>query len=58
MSDAADQPKKERFAPKETVTLQPPKDDVIDRDHLAKCDGMPGLGNSLQDHLLTRLRDK
>jgi hypothetical protein len=40
MSDATDQPKKERFAPKEPVTLQPPKDDIIDRDHLAKCDGM------------------
>jgi hypothetical protein len=42
MSDATEQPKKERFAPKETVTLQPPKDDIIDRDHLAKCDGMCG----------------
>jgi hypothetical protein len=42
MSNAADQPKKERFAPKEAVTLQPPKDDIIDRDHLAKCDGMLG----------------
>ena len=39
MSDATEQPKKERFAPKEPVTLQPPKDDIIDRDHLAKCDG-------------------
>jgi len=39
MSDATDQPKKERFAPKEPVTLQPPKDDIIDRDHLSKCDG-------------------
>jgi hypothetical protein len=39
MSDSTDQPKKERFAPKEPVTLQPPKDDIIERDHLAKCDG-------------------
>jgi hypothetical protein len=58
MSDAADQPKKERFAPKEAVTLQPPKDDIIDRDHLAKCDGMPDSGNMFQDRSLTRLRDK
>jgi membrane-associated progesterone receptor component len=40
MSDTTEQPKKERFAPKEPVTLQPPKDDIIDRAHLAKCDGM------------------
>ncbi|EDU41976.1 progesterone binding protein [Pyrenophora tritici-repentis] len=39
MSDATEQPKKERFAPKEPVTLNPPKDDVIDRAYLAKCDG-------------------
>ncbi|KAL6710054.1 hypothetical protein ACN47E_009845 [Coniothyrium glycines] len=39
MSDTADQPKKERFAPKEAVTLDPPKDDVIDREYLAKCNG-------------------
>ncbi|KAH7398487.1 cytochrome b5-like heme/steroid binding domain-containing protein [Pyrenochaeta sp. MPI-SDFR-AT-0127] len=39
MSDATDQPKKERFAPKETVSLNPPKDDPIDREYLAKCDG-------------------
>lgn len=39
MSDATDQPKKERFAPKEPVTLQPPKDDIIERDYLLKCDG-------------------
>jgi len=41
MADTTEQPKKERFAPKEAVTLQPPKDDIIDRDYLAKCDGMP-----------------
>jgi hypothetical protein len=40
MSDSTDQPKKERFAPKEPVTLQPPKDDIMDRDYLAKCNGM------------------
>jgi hypothetical protein len=40
MSDATQEPKKERFAPKERVTLQPPKDDIIERTHLAKCDGM------------------
>jgi membrane-associated progesterone receptor component len=40
MSDATEQPKKEKFAPKQPVTLKPPKDDVIDRDYLAKCDGM------------------
>ncbi|KAH7069098.1 progesterone binding protein-like protein [Paraphoma chrysanthemicola] len=39
MSDSTDQPKKERFAPKEAITLQPPKDDPIDREYLAKCDG-------------------
>ncbi|KAH8724916.1 cytochrome b5-like heme/steroid binding domain-containing protein [Phaeosphaeriaceae sp. PMI808] len=39
MSDSTDQPKKERFAPKEPVTLQPPKDEILDRDYLAKCDG-------------------
>ncbi|CAN9117837.1 unnamed protein product [Alternaria alternata] len=38
MSDATEQPKKERFAPKQPVTLNPPKDDVIERDYLAKCD--------------------
>jgi membrane-associated progesterone receptor component len=52
MSDAADQPKKERFAPKELVTLQPPKDDIINRDHLAKCDGMPDSSNSLQNRVV------
>jgi hypothetical protein len=40
MSDATEQPKKEKFAPKQPVTLNPPKDDVIERDYLAKCDGM------------------
>jgi membrane-associated progesterone receptor component len=40
MSDATEQPKKEKFAPKHPVTLNPPKDDVIDRDYLAKCDGI------------------
>ncbi|RMZ72645.1 progesterone binding [Pyrenophora seminiperda CCB06] len=39
MSDATEQPKKERFAPKEPVTLNPPKDDVVERAYLAKCDG-------------------
>ncbi|OAL03811.1 cytochrome b5 [Phaeosphaeriaceae sp. SRC1lsM3a] len=39
MSDTTQEPKKERFAPKEAVTLQPPKDDIIERTHLAKCDG-------------------
>ncbi|KAJ4395491.1 hypothetical protein N0V91_010803 [Didymella pomorum] len=34
-----EEPKKERFAPKEPVTLNPPKDDIISREHLAKCDG-------------------
>ncbi|KAH9882124.1 hypothetical protein J1614_001296 [Plenodomus biglobosus] len=38
MSDATEQPK-ERFAPKQAVALNPPKDDIIDREHLAKCDG-------------------
>ncbi|KAL7778635.1 hypothetical protein CFE70_008136 [Pyrenophora teres f. teres 0-1] len=44
MSDATEQPKKERFAPKEPVTLNPPKDDVIDRAYLAKCDGRSYAG--------------
>lgn len=39
MSENTDQQKKERFAPKEAVTLQPPKDDLIEREYLAKCDG-------------------
>ncbi|XP_014562550.1 hypothetical protein COCVIDRAFT_21567 [Bipolaris victoriae FI3] len=39
MSDVAAEPKKEKFAPKEPVTLNPPKDDIIERDYLAKCDG-------------------
>jgi hypothetical protein len=34
-----EEPKKERFAPKEPVTLNPPKDDIISREYLAKCDG-------------------
>lgn len=36
---ATTEPKKEKFAPKEPVTLQPPKADIIDREYLAKCDG-------------------
>ncbi|KAF3940324.1 Neudesin [Dactylella cylindrospora] len=28
-----------RFAPKEPVNLDPPKDDIIAKDYLAKCDG-------------------
>lgn len=43
MSESADPPKKERFAPKEPVTLQPPKDDILGRDYLAKCDGVASL---------------
>jgi len=39
MSDSTEQPKKEKFAPKQPVALDPPKDDVIERDYLAKCDG-------------------
>jgi hypothetical protein len=39
MSESTEQPK-EKFAPKQPVTLNPPKDDVIERDYLAKCDGM------------------
>ncbi|KAF1990807.1 progesterone binding protein-like protein [Aulographum hederae CBS 113979] len=31
--------KKERFAPKTPVNLDPPKDDAISLDYLAKCDG-------------------
>ncbi|KAF2682182.1 progesterone binding protein-like protein [Lentithecium fluviatile CBS 122367] len=38
MSDSAGQ-QKERFAPKQPVDLAPPKDDIITRDHLSKCDG-------------------
>lgn len=34
-----EEPKKERFAPKEPVTLNPPKDDIISREYLAKCNG-------------------
>ncbi|KAL5400062.1 hypothetical protein PMIN06_001050 [Paraphaeosphaeria minitans] len=39
MSDSSSSQKKERFAPKQPVNLAPPKDDVITRDYLAKCDG-------------------
>ena len=38
MSDNTGQ-QKERFAPKQPVDLAPPKDDVITRDYLSKCDG-------------------
>lgn len=31
----------ERFAPKVAVQLDPPKDDPISPEELAKCDGMP-----------------
>ncbi|RAR10453.1 cytochrome b5 [Stemphylium lycopersici] len=41
MSDTTE-PKKEKFAPKQPVTLNPPKDDVIERDYLAKCDVFAG----------------
>ncbi|KAF2010152.1 progesterone binding protein-like protein [Aaosphaeria arxii CBS 175.79] len=33
------QEKKEKFAPKEPVQLNPPKDDIISLEHLAKCNG-------------------
>ncbi|KAK3202703.1 hypothetical protein GRF29_154g481623 [Pseudopithomyces chartarum] len=39
MSDSTAPQQKERFAPKEPVSLAPPKDDVITRDYLAKCNG-------------------
>ncbi|KAK7187549.1 hypothetical protein DPSP01_003771 [Paraphaeosphaeria sporulosa] len=39
MSDSSAPQQKERFAPKQPVNLAPPKDDVITRDYLAKCDG-------------------
>ncbi|KAF2451605.1 cytochrome b5 [Karstenula rhodostoma CBS 690.94] len=42
MSDSSAPQKKERFAPKQLVNLAPPKDDVITRDYLAKCDGTNG----------------
>jgi hypothetical protein len=34
------EPKKERFAPKVPVNLDPPKDDPITLEYLSKCDGM------------------
>lgn len=52
MSDTTEQPKKERFAPKEPVTLNPPKDDVITRDYLAKCDGMHSSKALKTSHML------
>ncbi|KAL1591427.1 hypothetical protein SLS60_012040 [Paraconiothyrium brasiliense] len=39
MSDASAPQQKEKFAPKQPVNLAPPKDDVITRDYLTKCDG-------------------
>lgn len=32
--------KKDKFAPKEPVQLNPPKDDPISKEELAKCDGI------------------
>lgn len=32
--------KKDKFAPKEPVQLNPPKDDPISPEELAKCDGI------------------
>lgn len=50
---STEEPKKERFAPKQPVTLNPPKDDAISREHLAKCDGelphqLAGCGDSTE----------
>ncbi|PVH95222.1 cytochrome b5 [Periconia macrospinosa] len=39
MADSEGQQQKERFAPKQAVQLDPPKDDVISLDYLSKCDG-------------------
>ena len=52
MSEAADKPK-EKFAPKQAVTLNPPKDDIIDRQHLAKCNGKLSSSPSADEQLLT-----
>lgn len=38
MSESTGQ-QKERFAPKQPVELAAPKDDVITREYLSKCDG-------------------
>ncbi|KAF9739445.1 cytochrome b5-like Heme/Steroid binding domain-containing protein [Paraphaeosphaeria minitans] len=54
MSDSSSSQKKERFAPKQPVNLAPPKDDVITRDYLAKCDGKPLV---LQRHLVRAFTD-
>ncbi|KAF2645866.1 cytochrome b5 [Massarina eburnea CBS 473.64] len=39
MADSTGEQPKERFAPKQTVELAPPKDDIIAPDYLSKCDG-------------------
>jgi hypothetical protein len=44
--------KKGRFEPKNQVKLEPPRDDLITPEHLAKCDGevlerAPNSGNEL-----------
>jgi membrane-associated progesterone receptor component len=39
MADSGSAEKKGRFEPKNPVQLNPPKDDPISLDYLAKCDG-------------------
>lgn len=51
-SDGAAAPKKERFAPKVAVQLDPPKDDPIKVDYLLKCDG-----EEIEHHAMGMLTD-
>jgi hypothetical protein len=39
-----------RFAPKVPVQLDPPKDDPISQEELAKCDGNSTSAHSLETH--------
>lgn len=40
------------FEPKHEVKLDPPRDDEIEPEYLAKCDGIPRKANALQCNLL------
>lgn len=46
------EPEPKRFEPKVPVQLDPPKDDPISQEELAKCDGKCSLGPPLLDHEL------
>ncbi len=45
------------FEPKQKVELDPPKDDVISKDYLSKCDGQLLLQTSLKCMLTGFVQD-